>query len=208
MSQLTRANKYQPTHLLSTGGSVSMDPGPSPTKLPSVQMNINLDTGKVQGSDIWQPKTTLRLGLLDTGASFNLISHRAHTALNRPMRPCEASVQSIAGDTEICGSIVIEWRFLPDDQRLVGSSKLYRAKFFILSQSQKPLFDCILGWPWLAENWIDVGKLLFANAVDLFQEVGVSNGQQMVMNFPNRFDLPSHISTSSESESETYNKRI
>lgn len=159
------------------GVAISMDPGPLPTKLPSVQMNISLDTGKAQGHDIWQPKSTLRIGLLDTGASFNLISHGAYAALNRPMRPCQASVHSIAGDTEICGSIVIEWRFLPDDQRLVGSSKLYGAKFFVLSQSERPLFDCILGWPWLAENWVDVGKLFVANAVD-FQGVEVSRNQQ------------------------------
>ncbi|KEF52293.1 uncharacterized protein A1O9_11533, partial [Exophiala aquamarina CBS 119918] len=132
-----------------------------------IRMNIILDTGKSQGYGSQQPTTTLRIGLLDTGASFNLISHRANAALNWPMRPCQASVQSIAGDTEMCGSTIIEWRFLPDDEQLVGSSGTYRAKFFILPESPKPIFDCILGWPWLAENWGDVGKLFDAKATGL-----------------------------------------
>lgn len=152
-----------------TGIVVSMDPGPAPAKLPSVRMNIILDTGNAQGHDNRHPRTTLRIGLLDTGASFNLISHRAHEALNRPIRPCQASVQSIAGDTEMCGSTIIEWRFLPDDERLVGSSGVYCAKFFILPESPRPVFDCILGWPWLAENWSDVGKLFDAKAMGLMQ---------------------------------------
>jgi len=150
-----------------TGIAVSMDPGPSPTKLPSVRMNIILDAGSAQGHSNQRPRTTLRIGLLDTGASFNLISHRAHAALNRPMRPCQASVQSIAGDTEMCGSTIIEWRFLPDDERLGGSSDVYCDKFFILPESPRPVFDCILGWPWLAENWGEVGKLFDAKAMSL-----------------------------------------
>lgn len=59
---------------------------------------------------------------------------------------------------------MLDWRFLPDDQQLVGSSKVYRDEFFILPQSDKPLFDCILGWPWIARNLSDVQKLLVANA--------------------------------------------
>lgn len=98
-----------------------------------------------------------------------MISHRAYAALGGSVRPCQASVQGLAGETELCGSIVIEWRFLPDDQRLIGSSKVYRAELFILPQSDKALFDCILGWPWIARNLDAAQKLWIANAGDVLE---------------------------------------
>lgn len=154
-----------------TGIPVSLGPGPIPIKLPSVLMNIriNVDEEESEACAVSQPETTLRMGLLDTGAGCNMISHRAYAALGRSIRPCQASVQGLAGETELCGSIVIEWRFLPPDQRLIGSSKVYRAELFILPQSDRPLFDCILGWPWIARNLDDVQKLWIANAGDVLE---------------------------------------
>ena len=131
-----------------------MDPGPKPTKLPSVQMNISLDTGKVQKPDILQPKTTLRIGLLDTGASFNLISHRAYAALKRPMRPCQASVQCIAGDTEICGSIDIEWRFLPADQTTGRVLKNLSSQIFHIIKIAE---TSVRLYPWMAMACWELG---------------------------------------------------
>lgn len=146
------------------GIPATLGSGPAPTRLPSVPMNINLNAHESQELGFQQPQTTLRIGLLDSGACCNMISHRAHAALSGSIRPCQASIQGVAGDTELCGSTMLDWRFLPDDQQLVGSSKVYRDEFFILPQSDKPLFDCILGWPWIARNLSDVQKLLVANA--------------------------------------------
>lgn len=147
------------------GNIMLMDLTMIPNKLPTVCMNIHVGRGKHK--DVQRPGTTLRLGLLDTGASFNLISHHAHAALNLPKQPYHGLVRSIAGYTSLDGSTNVEWHGLSTTHSSTSLTKVHHTSFFILPADEKPMFDCVLGWPWIVQNWDEAERHFMANKLDL-----------------------------------------
>ena len=126
-----------------------------------VDMFIHLPTGALSKRQNGNPSKTFRRVLLDTGADFNLISHRAYAELNLATQPYQGRVHSIGGYSELSSVARIQWHFRSG--KLGRTSTLHCAKFYVLSQEASPHFDCILGRQWIFENWGEFVDLVDIN---------------------------------------------
>lgn len=111
-----------------------------------VLMFIHLDGDKL-------PSTTPRRVLLDTGADSNLISHAAHVELNLEKQPYQGLVHSIGGYTELDSTVLLQWHFQSRNPGSGQSPHRYYDHFSILPRESAVNFDCILGRPWILDNW-------------------------------------------------------
>lgn len=126
-------------------------------------MFIHLTPGKTLKSDSLKSSTTPRRVLLDTGADFNLISFSAHAELGLNKQPYHGHVHSIGGCTELKSAIDLLWhfwRYNPDSNQ---TPRQYSASFIILPPESDAKFDCILGRPWIEENWAKFVDLVELN---------------------------------------------
>ncbi|RVX73338.1 hypothetical protein B0A52_02980 [Exophiala mesophila] len=129
--------------------------------LPSVPMLIH-QRRKLGSHEGWQPlEKSLRLGLLDTGSQFNLISSKMQQELNLPITPYNGGVYSLAGCTDIVGQTSIVWQYGSGTLPLWTPHKQHRTRFYIFSPDCEPAFDCLLGAPWIRENRMDFLVLLW-----------------------------------------------
>ena len=94
--------------------------------------------------------------LLDTGSDLNLISSAAHSSLRTPIRRKECKVQSVAGQSSIVGQTHLSWTFLCSDDADATSLPVFSDMFSVLSSTESPLFDCILG-----RHWIQAHRAIF-----------------------------------------------
>ncbi len=109
------------------------------------------------------PSTTPRRVLLDTGADFNLISHGAHLELGLSKQPSRERVHSIGGFTELSSTVVVQWHFRTQCTTTRHPPLTHRGIFFILPPESNAKFDCILGRPWIEENWAEFNALVELN---------------------------------------------
>ena len=107
-----------------------------------------------------QLSTTPRRVLLDTGADFNLISFDAHVELDLIKQPYHGRVRSIGGYTELDWTVLLQWHFRSQS---AGPPRAHRASFHVLPPSSNAKFDCILGRPWIEENWAEFIALVDLN---------------------------------------------
>ncbi|ETI25348.1 hypothetical protein G647_02120 [Cladophialophora carrionii CBS 160.54] len=108
--------------------------------------------------------TTPRRVLFDTGADFNLISHGAHAELDLSKQPYHSRVRSLGGFTELKSAVVLQWHFRSQTPKSSQQPPtLYRSSFYVLPPESDAKFDCILGRPWIEENWIDFIALVELN---------------------------------------------
>ncbi|EXJ67766.1 uncharacterized protein A1O5_09112 [Cladophialophora psammophila CBS 110553] len=128
-----------------------------------VLMFIHLEPKKDQRAGHHQSTTTPRRVLLDTGADFNLISDDAHTELDLTKQPYKGRVHSIGGYTELSSTVILQWHFRSYSSEADQSSRSYRAPFYVLPPDSEAKFDCILGRPWIEENWSDFVTLVEHN---------------------------------------------
>lgn len=129
--------------------------------LPSVPMLIHRRR-KLASREGGQPtEKSLRLGLLDTGSQFNLISSNLQRELNLPITPCNGGVYSLAGCTDIVGQTSMVWQYGSGGLPLWTPHKQHRTRFYIFSPDCEPAFDCLLGAPWIRENRMDFLVLLW-----------------------------------------------
>ncbi|KIV79703.1 hypothetical protein PV11_07250 [Exophiala sideris] len=128
-----------------------------------VTMIIRLDVQNTLLGGRPHSATTCRRVLLDTGAEFNLISHRAFEDLNTRKVPFQGTVQSIGGCSELEGIVALPWHFsLPVTS--AGQSSKHCAPFYILQEDSEPKFDCIIGRPWIMENWTEFIAMVETNS--------------------------------------------
>ncbi|OAP59412.1 hypothetical protein AYL99_06710 [Fonsecaea erecta] len=128
-----------------------------------VLMFIHLEPKNARSSGHRQSTTTPRRVLLDTGADFNLISDEAHTELNLNKQPYNGRVHSIGGYTELSSTVILQWHFRSYGSGTGQSSPSYRAPFYVLPPESEAKFDCILGRPWIEENWNEFIALVELN---------------------------------------------
>ncbi|EXJ57587.1 hypothetical protein A1O7_07935 [Cladophialophora yegresii CBS 114405] len=107
--------------------------------------------------------TTPRRVLFDTGADFNLISHGARTELDLSQQPYHSRVRSIGGFTELKSAVVLQWHFRSHASRPSQPPTFYRSSFYVLPAESNAKFDCILGRPWIEENWTEFIALVELN---------------------------------------------
>ncbi|KIW80590.1 hypothetical protein Z517_07206 [Fonsecaea pedrosoi CBS 271.37] len=130
-----------------------------------VLMFIHLEPKKNPRSSHQQSTTTTtpRRVLLDTGADFNLISDDAHTELNLTKQPYSGRVHSIGGYTDLSSTVVLQWHFQRYSSEADRNSPSHRAPFYVLPPESEAKFDCILGRPWIEENWDEFITLVEVN---------------------------------------------
>ncbi|KIW23889.1 uncharacterized protein PV07_12052 [Cladophialophora immunda] len=128
-----------------------------------VLMFIHLEPKKNPRLGHRQSATTPRRVLLDTGADFNLISDEAHTELDLNKQPYNGRVHSIGGYTDLSSTVVLQWHFRSYRSEADQSSPSYRAPFYVLPPESEAKFDCILGRPWIEENWDEFIALVELN---------------------------------------------
>ncbi|KIX99818.1 uncharacterized protein Z520_04454 [Fonsecaea multimorphosa CBS 102226] len=128
-----------------------------------VLMFIHLEPKKNAKSGHRQSTTTPRRVLLDTGADFNLISDEAHTELDLKKQPYSGRVHSIGGYTDLSSTVVLQWHFRSYTSGADQTSPSYRAPFYVLPPESEAKFDCILGRPWIEENWDEFIALVELN---------------------------------------------
>ncbi|KAI1629346.1 hypothetical protein EDD37DRAFT_604239 [Exophiala viscosa] len=127
-----------------------------------VTMIIQLDIWNALPGCRSRPATTSRRVLLDTGADFNLISHRAFSELHMKKEPIYGLVHSIGGYRKLAGTLLLHWHFsIPGAS--AGRSSKHCAPFHILQSGKDPNFDCIIGRPWIEENWTEFIALVESN---------------------------------------------
>lgn len=128
-----------------------------------VTMIIQLDSRTALPGYRPRPTTTSRRVLLDTGADFNLISHRAFSELHTEKEPVYGLVHSIGGYRKLAGTLLLHWHFSAPGVT-PGQSSKHCAQFHILQKGKDPNFDCIIGRPWIEENWTEFIALVESNA--------------------------------------------
>jgi hypothetical protein len=128
-----------------------------------VLMFIHLQNEDTGFGEHQHSTTTARRVLLDTGAEFNLISHSAHAELNLERQPYQGLVHSIGGYTELDGTVFLRWHFRISDSGGRPISSLHCAPFVILPKESDVRFDCILGQPWISDNWAEFNALVEMN---------------------------------------------
>lgn len=106
--------------------------------------------------------TTSRRALLDTGADFNLISHEAFAQLNIEGRPFQGLVHSLGGYSELESTILLDWHFRLSSSQTTSAYQ-HHASFHILRNTSPAKFDCIIGRPWIEENWSEFVALVENN---------------------------------------------
>lgn len=106
--------------------------------------------------------TTSRRALLDTGADFNLISHEAFAQLNIEGRPYQGLLHSLGGYSELESTILLNWHFRLSSSQTTSTYQ-HHAPFYILRNTSPAKFDCIIGRPWIEENWSEFVALVENN---------------------------------------------
>lgn len=165
-SLFRRANRLQPQQALLQTSTDQRSPGPeleqffcgthsiehAPVRHPFVfDINIRMQHGRCG-----RLRRVMKRVLLDTGSDLSLISSAAHADLRTPIQRQKCKVQSVAGQSSIIGQTQLSWTFLrscdPDATSLADFSDV----FFVLSSTESPLFDCILG-----RHWIQTHRAVF-----------------------------------------------
>ena len=98
--------------------------------------------------------------LLDTGADLNLISFPAFRDVRTPMATSSVCLQSLAGQTAIDGEIRLSFNFLSSHAAKSHLQNAYCEDFAVISDGERPLFDCILGSQWIFAHWEEVSALM------------------------------------------------
>ena len=98
--------------------------------------------------------------LLDTGADINLISHTAFHDLGREMVQAPRSIESLAGQTALSGEAAITFTFLTGATTASRCQRTFTEDFSVVSKSERPLFDIILGGKWFFAHWNLVSSLI------------------------------------------------
>ncbi len=127
-----------------------------------VLMFIHLENDSARVESHKRPTTTPRRVLLDTGADFNLVSHDAYAQLNVEKRPYQGLVHSIGGYSELESTVFLRWHFRVPGSKSVRSSE-HNDPFHILQKGSDAKFDCIIGRPWILENWTEFLALVEDN---------------------------------------------
>ena len=109
------------------------------------------------------PSTTPRRVLLDTGADFNLISHGAHLELGLSKQKSRERVRSIGGLTELNNTVIVQWHFRTQGATARQPPRTHHGMFFVLPAESDAKFDCILGRPWIEENWAEFNAIVELN---------------------------------------------
>ena len=119
-------------------------------------INVHIPVGGTGESTEKMPKRIL----LDTGADINLISHGAFCDLRAPMVGSPVSIHSLAGRTSIEGQTHLSFNFLSSTAATTARPRTYVEDFFVISPSEKTLFDCILGHKWISDHWDEIVALM------------------------------------------------
>lgn len=161
LNQVQLPAKSIPTIRL--GSVFLLDGGKKRLNIFTSLMFIHLAPRKSLKSDSLQSPTTPRRVLLDTGADFNLISFSAHAELGLSKQPYHGHVHSIGGCTELKSAIDLRWHFWRYNPDPKDTLRPYSASFIILPPESEARFDCILGRPWIEENWAEFVSLVELN---------------------------------------------
>jgi hypothetical protein len=119
------------------------------TKAPSIQCPINPFVFDINLRTSSGGKVMKRV-LLDTGSDLNLISDTAFRDLNLQLRLQSEAVRSLAGASSIAGETTLRWSFLDAPP---FSKSDFQDNFSVLASSEAPVFDCLLGHPWIAGHF-------------------------------------------------------
>lgn len=110
-----------------------------------------------------QPRRFCRV-LLDTGADFNLISHRTYSQLESSQRKCSNTLRSLAGKTKLEIQTLLRWHCRPHSSSMSRKPPTHEAWFFVLPPDDDSMFDVLLGRFWIMENWAEFVSLVEVNS--------------------------------------------
>jgi hypothetical protein len=89
---------------------------------------------------------------MDTGAPCNLITERSLEGLKFEMMGSDGHIiVPLLGELSPKGKVVLRWRFM-------GESNIYEDEFYVLPDSVRPDFDCLLGRDWMNRNGYELKK--------------------------------------------------
>jgi hypothetical protein len=104
---------------------------------------------RLQRGSNGQLQKIMKRVLIDTGSDLNLISAAAHADLETQLRPQKRIIRSVAGQSAVVGETNLSWTFLNSTNTGHSSQSVFSDDFFVLSEQESTLFDCILGRHWI-----------------------------------------------------------